>query len=448
MPALMPGRTLSVLASGGVCRVESLVDEGGQGEVYFVEFNGRRFALKWYHSQILRVDTRLRSRLQVAIDRGAPSARFLWPFSLVTMHDGSGLGYLMPVRRASYGKMWELFNDKGTIKPSFRALATTGCLLANELFALHAKGLVYQDLNPGNVFLEPHSGNIEICDNDNVDIDGAPSVMGGVWEYQAPEVILRQSGPRRSTDLHSLAVMLFRILHIGHPLIGLRSRHYPDLTDPAAIRSLYATDARFVFDPKDDSNRPIPHEQSLVSAYWAIYPAFLRDLFTRAFTEGLRDPLHGRVQETEWRQALGRLRDAVMTCQACKARNFFDRTRISAQTQSFPCWSCSTALSANPPRIGIHSSDADPRQPPAHVIVLDEGARVFAHQIAGVPYNFEAVCAEVLDQPSRLRNSSRQMWGVERRGGRETVAPGATLALETGIRINFGSAIGEVRMPN
>jgi eukaryotic-like serine/threonine-protein kinase len=442
MSSLSIGQTLKVLSTGGLCTVETLLGEGGQGEVYRVAFSGRPFALKWYNDQVLRRDKRLRSRLQTAIDRGPPSPRFLWPFSLVTLRDGSRLGYLMPLREPRLKEMHSILNQ--TCAPSFRVLATMCCLLAHELHALHAKGFAYQDLNAGNLFFDPDSGQISICDNDNVDIDGAPSVMGGVWEYQAPEIVLRQSGPSRATDLHSLAVMLFRILHIGHPLLGQRVREHGNLSDPEAIRSLFGTHPVFVFDPQDASNRPIPEEQSLLAAYWSIYPAFVRDLFTRAFTDGLHDPQHGRVQETEWRLAMARLRDCVMTC-SCKAENFYDRRRGTGSA-SFPCWYCGGELPSVPARIGIHALQEGPARPPLHVVVLDPGARLFTHQCEGGPYNFDAVTALVEGPPTALSNSSRTEWLCSHGGNTVRVAPGERVQLKNGMHIHFGATRGEIRM--
>ncbi|HKT73525.1 MAG TPA: hypothetical protein VJQ47_11585 [Steroidobacteraceae bacterium] len=442
--SLSAGQTLRVLSTGGHCTVETLLGEGGQGAVYKVAFGGRSFALKWYNDRVLHYDKRLRLRLQTAIDRGPPSPRFLWPFSLVTLRDGSRLGYLMPLRDGGLKEMYDILNQSSA--PSFRVLATMCCLLAHELHALHAKGFAYQDLNAGNLFYDSETGQIAICDNDNVDIDGAPSVMGGVWEYQAPEIVLRQTGPTRATDLHSLAVMLFRILHIGHPLVGMRSRQFSNLAEPAAINSLYGTDPRFVFDPHDTSNRPIPDEQSLLSAYWKIYPAFVRDLFTRAFTEGLREPQHGRVQETEWRLAMGRLRDSVVTC-SCGAENFYDRQRLAGgAARTFPCWYCGAELAGIPARIGIHSINDPPQRPPQHVVVLEPGARLLAHQCQGGPYNFEAVTAEVQGPPASLSNTSKTQWTCKYNGEVSLVAPGSRVVLKDGMQIHFGATRGEVRM--
>lgn len=443
MSSLSVGQALRVLSTGGLCTVEKMLGEGGQGEVYQVSFMGRSFALKWYNDRVLRHDKRLRTRLQTAIDRGPPSPRFLWPFALVMGRDSTRLGYLMPLRDPHLKELHSILNQ--SFAPSFRVLATICSLLAHELHALHAKGLAYQDLNAGNLFFDPETGQISICDNDNVDIDGAPSVMGGVWEYQAPQVVLRQTGPSRATDLHSLGVMLFRILHIGHPLIGLRARQFGNLSDPAAIRYLFGTDPLFVFDPDDASNRPIPEEQSLLNAYWAIYPGFIRELFTRAFTDGLRDPLHGRVQETEWRLAMARLRDSVMTC-SCGAENFYDRHRVAATTSTFACWYCGSALPVIPPRIGIHAVLDGPRRPPQHVVVLDPGARLFSYQCEGGQYNVASITAQVAGPPATLSNVSRNEWTCRHHGEVIQVAPGDRVSLKDGMQIEFGTTRAEVRM--
>ena len=430
-------------------RVRGLLGDGGQGEVYRIESDGSTFALKWYNAQVLRVDRGLYSRLKVVIDRGAPSAKFLWPFELVTLPDGSGLGYLMRLRRAPYLKVHSLLSDE--IRPPFRVLATIGCLLTDALFALHSKGLAYQDLNAGNVFFDPETGDIEICDNDNVDIDGAPSVIGGVWEFQAPEVVMRQAGPTRATDLHSLAVMLFRILHLGHPLIGKRELEFQNIKEDLAIRRLFGSEPRFVFDPNDDSNRPLADRHGPVIGHWNIYPQFLLDLFTRAFTEGLHDPIHGRVQETEWRRAMSRLRDAVMTCPHCGAENFYDSTRLSSRQATFACWSCDAQVSSAPARIGLRRIGARPGDVP-QVVILENGARLFEHHLGG-DYEFAKAHAEVTyaspDGVALLRNLSQVRWSASRQdpGGSSplVIATGETIPIQPGTRIQFGRSEGEIK---
>jgi DNA-binding helix-hairpin-helix protein with protein kinase domain len=446
MKTLKPGDSLRCLETGLPCRIDELIGEGGQGEVYRVSLNGRPCALKWYNDFVLRVDRRLRERLQVAIDIGAPSAQFLWPFELVSQPDGARLGYLMRLRNPAYLKIHSLLTQQ--VRPSFRVLAMVCCQLADALLALHAKGLNYQDLNAGNVFFDPDTGAIEICDNDNVDIDGAPSVMGGVWEFQAPEIVLRQAGPSRTTDLYSLAVMLFRILHVGHPLVGKRELAFPNLSDPAAMRRLFGSEARFVFDPMDESNRPLPDRHGPVLGHWAIYPEFLRKLFVRAFTEGLYDPQHGRVQETEWRRGMRQLLDSVQTCPDCSAQNFYDNARLAARRETYPCWHCGRGLACAPSRIGLRRAPARPDDAPIHVVVLEPGASLFAHHLGHGSQVPDSIAAEVpRDSGLVLVNRSASDWSVvDAAGATASIGPGARLGLATGQKIRFGAFEASVRM--
>jgi eukaryotic-like serine/threonine-protein kinase len=449
--ALHPGQPLRCVASRAPCVVEALLDEGGQGEVWRVRVGAEPYALKWYNDIVLRVDRTLRTRLQVAIDRGAPAPEFLWPFELVTLADGSRLGYLMRLRNPAFLKIHTVLAEKA--KPSFRVLAAVGWRLTESLLALHTKGLVYQDLNPGNVFFDPATGDIEICDNDNVDIAGAPSVMAGMWEFAAPEVVLRQAGPSRETDLHSLAVMLFRLLHIGHPLVGRRELDHSNLADPSVLRRVFGSHARFVFDPADDSNRPLPERHGPVLAHWEIYPQALRELFVRAFTEGLYDPRHGRVQETEWRHAMRLLHDAVQTCPHCGVQNFYDQQRLARRQAHHACWNCHVGLTSAPPRVGLRRAGARPGEAPQRVVVLEPGVRLDAPRSRSAPADSAAdarVPAEVPAQaPLTLLNVGARQWrwrapDTGEPGG--VIEPGETLPLAFGMSIDFGALVGEVKL--
>jgi len=85
--------------------------------------------------------------------------------------------------------------------------------------------------------------------------------------------------------------------------------------DVPAMNQLYGTEPVFIFDPGDDSNRPVPGYQDNAIVSWPIYPQFLRDLFTKSFTSGIKDPKNGRVRESEWRIAMVKLRDSIIYCQ-------------------------------------------------------------------------------------------------------------------------------------
>ena len=60
------------------------------------------------------------------------------------------------------------------------------------------------------MFFDPDTGDVLICDNDNVSANGIDnSSVYGTPRFMAPEIVMGQAKPSRNTDLYSLAVLLF-----------------------------------------------------------------------------------------------------------------------------------------------------------------------------------------------------------------------------------------------
>jgi len=173
------GSTLAT-ASGHPCTIETFLGGGGQGEVYRVLVQGRPFALKWYFPQ--QATPAQRQALATLVHKGPPSAGFLWPLELIEAPapapGTAGFGYLMPLREARHKGLVDLM--KRRVDPSFRVLSLAGLQLAQTFLRLHAQGLCYRDISFGNVFFDPATGEIAVCDNDNVAIDGqGGGIFGG-----------------------------------------------------------------------------------------------------------------------------------------------------------------------------------------------------------------------------------------------------------------------------
>jgi hypothetical protein len=150
--------------------IEDVLGEGAQAEVYRARIGDSCFAVKWYKPEYLGVDSRLWDRLKVAIDAGSPTEQFLWPFDFVSLPRTTGYrGYLMPIKPPEYISMVDLLRRQ--CEPAFRALTMVGFNLANSFLKLHAEGLCYRDMNFGNVFFHPDTGDIRIADTDNVDVN-------------------------------------------------------------------------------------------------------------------------------------------------------------------------------------------------------------------------------------------------------------------------------------
>ncbi|MCK5717190.1 MAG: protein kinase [Thiomargarita sp.] len=437
MNLLLPPNTSVKLDSDLTCTVGKFIGGGGQGEVYQANFNGKAVALKWYFAQ--QATSKQRTAIEKLITSGAPNDNFLWPLSLATIPRSKSFGYIMPLREHRYKSINDLM--KLHIDPSFRALATAGLELAHSFLQLHAKGLCYQDISFGNVFFEPNTGEILICDNDNVMVDGHTNCgVLGTPRFMAPEIIQGNALPNTQTDLFSLGVLLFYILMVHHPLEG---KQESDITcfDLAAMNKLYGSEALFIFDPDNRSNRPIPgyHDNALI--YWQLYPQFLRDLFIKAFTIGITDPENGRVRESEWRSTMVRLRDSIILCTHCQAENFYDVEVLKVSGKLRPCWSCKKSFKT-PPRIRI-SRD---------IVMLNQGTQLFPHHIDPQKiYDFSQPIAMVIEHSKRLKiwglkNLSSENWDVKTaNGATKHIKPMESVTILNGTSIHFGKTLGGIR---
>jgi eukaryotic-like serine/threonine-protein kinase len=439
---LKPNQSVYIQSSEIACTVEYFLGSGGQGEVYCANLNGQSVALKWYFPHYLKQDLDIGDRLETAIKNGQPSDRFLWPIELTFANDIEGFGYIMPLRNPSYKGIVDLM--KRRVEPTFRALATAGFELADSFYQLHARGFCYRDISFGNVFFDPETGHVLICDNDNVGIDNdIKTGVLGTPRFMAPEIVRGESKPSTKTDLFSLSVLLFYIFMVHHPLEGKRESEIRCFDLPA-MTQLYGTDAVFIFDPQDDSNRPIPEYQQNAIDFWNIYPQFIRDLFVKAFTDGISYPDSGRVQETEWRSAMIRLRDSIIYCSHCGAENFYAPETLKQSGRPAACWSCGQEMRL-PPRIRINKS--------RNVIMLNHDSQIFPHHINEQrPYDFSQPVACVSQNPKNpgvwgLKNLSTEKWVVTTADGTiKDVAPAQNITLAVGTKINFGRTEGEIRL--
>ena len=429
---LKPGQKVRTSSTRRECHVEKFLGGGGQREVYQALLDRKPVAVKWYYPASATAEQQ--KALETLVRMGAPSDRFLWPTELVSATATPGFGYVMPLRERRFRSIVDLM--KRRIEPSFRALATAGLELSHSYLQLHAKGLCYRDISFGNAFFDPDTGEILICDNDNVAVDNqSRSAVYGTPRFMAPEIVRGEAVPSTQTDLFSLAVLLFYMFVMHHPLEGKKELAIKCLDLPA-MKKLYGTEP-LIFDPADDSNAPDPQYQRNALAFWNVYPGFLRDVFTRAFTDGIADPQHGRVRESNWRAVMVRLRDSIVYCTHCNAENFHDVSDAPADDR---CWSCRRQLRL-PPRVRIGRN----------FVMLNHDTFLFAHHIdEEKKYDFTNPVAAVTKHPSDpsiwgLKNLSIQTWSAtNQRGEVKDVSPGRSVTLALGMRINFGHAEGEI----
>jgi serine/threonine protein kinase len=399
------------------------IASGGQGEVYEVEdsVSGNRYALKWYFKHSATpYQLKLIRRL---MERGAPDPRFLWPLDLVKKD--SLFGYVMRLRPPVYKSIVDLMKRRA--EPTFSALCMAGINLADGYQSLHSQGLCYRDISFGNLFFDPSDGDVLICDNDNVTVNmDSESGINGTPRFIAPEIITKNAAPSTETDLYSMAVLLFYMFMLHHPLEGAIEANIKCF-DSKAMEKIYGSNPIFIWDTANTTNRPIPGYQDNAIIFWKIYPPYLRDMFTRAFTKGLFDG-KARIVEKEWKDAFASLRNSILYCHSCGSENFFNKKPV--------CWNCAADITP-PPKMRIG------RQ----TLMLNHDTVLYAHHLRA-NFDYKTVVGKVTKHPAQpskwgITNCGTENWSYTKAGGDTTVIEaGRTAPLVVGARFGFGVAEG------
>lgn len=412
--------------SGGELEVIQKLGEGGQGVVYKVNYNGKSLALKWYFVNKLSNADKFYRNIQNNIKQGAPTNAFLWPLEITEYFEGS-FGYLMELRPPEY-KDFSLFLLAKVHFANIEALINTALCITNGFRELHNRGYSYQDLNDGNFFVNPKTGDVLICDNDNVAPYGENLGIAGKCRYMAPEVVMGQKRPDSHTDRFSLAVVLYMLLFLNHPLEGKRTM-CPCLTEELE-RKFYGSDPVFVWDPANDANRPVRGVHTNEIKLWPLYPAFVRKTFEKAFSHEVmvgNDTTH-RVIEKEWQEVFTTLRDLTIKC-SCGSETFIDPSQ-----QSCKCINCGKSIE-RPPILKVKKYHA----------ALAPGKKLYACHVQYDSDDFKEAKGEVIssrNNPSLLglRNDSNNTWeAILPNGSSKGYPNGQVIKLGKGIKINFGN---------
>lgn len=412
--------------SGGELEVIQKLGEGGQGVVYKVNYNGKPLALKWYFGNKLNNADKFYRNIQNNIKQGTPTGAFLWPLEITEYFEGS-FGYLMELRPPEY-KDFSLFLLAKVHFANIEALINTALCITNGFRELHNRGYSYQDLNDGNFFVNPKTGDVLICDNDNVAPYGENLGIAGKCRYMAPEVVMGQKRPDSHTDRFSLAVVLYMLLFLNHPLEGKRTM-CPCLTEELE-RKFYGSDHVFVWDPANDANRPVRGVHTNEIKLWPLYPAFVRKTFEKAFSHEVmvgNDTTH-RVIEKEWQEVFTTLRDLTIKC-SCGSETFIDPSQ-----QSCRCINCGKSIE-RPPILKVKKYHA----------ALAPGKKLYACHVQYDSDDFKEAKGEVIssrNNPSLLglRNDSNNTWeAILPNGSSKGYPNGQVIKLGKGIKINFGN---------
>lgn len=331
MSELRKGDSVS-LTNGHSAIVVKELGRGGQGIVYLVDYENKQYALKWYnHPGKDDFYKNLESNVKI----GSPCSSFLWPIALTKKQLGS-FGYIMNLRPNEYEEIGAFMLAKVRFS-NVNALLQAALEICNAFQKLHIRGLSYQDMNDGNFFINPKTGHVLICDNDNVAPDKVHTGIVGKSGYMAPEIVEKESMPNRYTDYFSLAVILFILFYLNRPFEGARVAKCPCMTEDAE-KMFFGKSAVFIMDPTNDCNRPVRGLHTNVLRRWQLFPKILRETFIKSFSkDAILNPTQ-RVLDTTWIQVLLQVRSQYILCPNCGEYTFIDNIESGENT----CLACST----------------------------------------------------------------------------------------------------------
>lgn len=420
------------LVDGGQAEILRKIGGGGQGIVYEVIMEQKRYALKWYTCTFKNQEA-FRENLQSNIEMGAPDDKFLWPLFLTVEEEGS-FGYIMDLRPPEFSDFSDILNNK--VKFSSTEMVIQSALnIVNGFRALHRKGRSYQDLNDGNFFINVATGDVLICDNDNVTPGDQKNSgdVGGKPGYMAPEVFRGDSHPNSLTDFHSLAVILFKLFLRHDPLWGAGHECTPCITEEREME-LYGTHPVFIFDPNDPSNRPVNGVHPNPIKLWPRYPQFFQAAFIQSFVKGMQDP-NARLHDNEWQKILVRLRDEAISCPLCKRDWPINKL---GQNGPINC-QCGRAYST-PLRLQVGK----------YSVPLFPGKKLYACHTIDDSDDYNTVTGEVIMNKNNpglwgIKNLSLDMWEMITPGGeRKAIDPGSVTPIGRGVSVTFKELTGKI----
>ena len=399
------------LVGGGTATIVKELGRGGQGIVYLVEVCGEKKALKWY---LNAPDDKFYRNLEHNIASGAPSDAFLWPEYLTEKQQGS-YGYIMKLRPQNYYEFGNFLLAKVSFK-SFTAMLSAAMRICDGFMMLHRFGYSYQDLNDGNFFIDPQTGDVLICDNDNVMPQGEKSGIMGKARYMAPEIVAGGI-PDKYSDRFSLSVILFMLFYANHPFEGAKVVACPCMTESFEKR-FYGSEALFIYDPIDKSNLPVRGIHQNVIRRWPVFPQLLRDTFIEEFSkEKLQNP-SSRMIEQNWKKIISTVRDSLVVCRHCAEETF-----VNVSNTTDKCMNCgkdvdlSKRLVINNRSLPLINKTAiyiDEDNTPDGVVTTDSNGFML------------------------IKNISTETWTVETPSGKiKTVAPNEILPVKEGLKITF-----------
>jgi eukaryotic-like serine/threonine-protein kinase len=208
------------------------------------------------------------------------------------------------------------------------------CQLARTLNQLHARGMLYGDLSPSNVFVSDDPAHAEtwLIDCDNISLEVHNQLSLHTADYGAPEVVRGDSLLSSLTDAWSFAVIAYQLLTHNHPFKG----ELVDGGEPEEEEAALRGERPWICDSEDDANSCF-----INLPIQLIEHSKLPALFARCFEQGRSNPSE-RPGLAEWLEALSEIDEHLVDCTHCKGSTLLPQALSSIKGEQ--CFFCDEPL--------------------------------------------------------------------------------------------------------
>ena len=405
---------------GNQIRIEKHLASGGQGEVYVGRHLGtkEKVAVKFWFAKGITVEAKDRVSLMAQLEN-PDRRRLVWPKGMIE----GNRGFWMKLAVPDFVTIDSRTTDPAVAKRLRMSVLYRACAEFPEVFSsLHSNGWIFQDVNSKNLLFNVLTGDVFVLDVDNL-VRMQERIFVTAYETTAPELMLGKAPVSVNTDLFGLAVNLFLLLFVNHPLYGRRV----GLVSAETRMEHEAKNPLFIFDPKDKSNRPGESERA-AEILWPGAPGIVRELFTRAFTVGLREP-EARVRKSEWSKLFSTVLNWIARCDKCKSEVLID---FSSKTPKLPTERCRCLSTGVMKRLHVGGSKKD--------VVVYPSKGLVSSDLGGIT---STVLGAVKRHPRKkdvvgLTNKSKEVWSATLPDGRTTTCkPRETIELRPGLSLGL-----------
>lgn len=197
------------------------------------------------------------------------------------------------------------YQQQGSLRRRVRIL----CQLARTLNQLHARGMLYGDLSPTNIFVsdDPVHAETWLIDCDNISLEAHSGLTLHTADYGAPEVARGDALLSSLTDSWSFAVIAYQLLTHNHPFKGDLVNNGEPEEEEAALRGAHP----WINDARDDANECFTNLPIQL-----INCSRLPALFRRCFEQGQHSASE-RPSMAEWLEAFSEVDERLFDCASC-----------------------------------------------------------------------------------------------------------------------------------